>query len=800
MDGLRRSTNLEAATVPPGGHHKSLSSSSNHHLDPSVDEQQQQGRLSSSSHDLTASSSDNTSGRGSHLQQPALPATNGPNRLSTSSSSIGRRPSPSPNHPSPEKRYFNTSLTLTPNEFTIDMKVVVLGQGNSGKSSFIGKLVHGTFNKNRPASIGVDYHSRSFEFEFPGLEGLRRQYTKEGLPPPRVLLKLNLWDIAGQEDCGIGTTTYYQGAKAAIIVYDVTSPISLAKALSWKRDLDKKASFDEAGMFRIPAILVGNKSDLVAYPLPLADAPAQHPRGSARTSARRGSANNVYNQRASGSGDSRHSVGQESRIHSGGSSGGLPGGGTQQEGRGSAASGASLDPSSVAGHGAGGGRSSNVSHNRYMTDDGDNGAAGGEWNDISTTTGTTPTSAPPPASCCDSHQRTALESPVVSGRSVRSSITTPQQVHLQQFLVAVPFHASKGDNLDELDGGDNSTEGGSVRIMGDEGEDEEGEDADDIGCVATASPVDGADEDQQDGSVRRVSSRPALTSRMATPTRARTPTRMVYENKSRRGSTRGSMEIGIPGVTSGNRSRRHSIALSQDQAGGAPEESGLERVKSGPFSPQRNTEIQNVEVVNESSQCCVNTAADTEQPSSPLNSLESTVTTLKTSVTEATSKSAAAPVPSLSSSVRSPISVNLRRSYHNHQLQQSAAFAQYQHESKMTMPESKQEIQDFINEHRFAGHFFASARSGQSVDEIAEYTLQSILKMDPHGTDDIESQLRGDESPSPSRRGGSTGGRIGISGGGGKITKTSMSASPSRRERGKKKRSQVNKWGGCVTQ
>ena len=51
------------------------------------------------------------------------------------------------------------------------------------------------------------------------------------------MVKLNLWDTAGQEKFNALTKMYFKGAEAAIIVYDVTNELSYEKAQKWVNDL-----------------------------------------------------------------------------------------------------------------------------------------------------------------------------------------------------------------------------------------------------------------------------------------------------------------------------------------------------------------------------------------------------------------------------------------------------------------------------------------------------------------------------------------------------------------------------------
>lgn len=69
-------------------------------------------------------------------------------------------------------------------------------------------------------------------------------------------VKLQIWDTAGQERFRTITTSYYKGAQAIFVVFDVTDKDSFAHVSGWMNDIDKHA---KDGVMRI---LVGNKTDL----------------------------------------------------------------------------------------------------------------------------------------------------------------------------------------------------------------------------------------------------------------------------------------------------------------------------------------------------------------------------------------------------------------------------------------------------------------------------------------------------------------------------------------------------------
>ena len=93
------------------------------------------------------------------------------------------------------------------------------------------------FSSNLMNSIGVDFKLKNITCD-------------------NKRVKLQIWDTAGQERFRTITTSYYKGAQAIIIVYDVTDKDSFDHLKNWMTDIDK---FAKEGVMRI---LVGNKCDL----------------------------------------------------------------------------------------------------------------------------------------------------------------------------------------------------------------------------------------------------------------------------------------------------------------------------------------------------------------------------------------------------------------------------------------------------------------------------------------------------------------------------------------------------------
>ncbi|XP_037543301.1 ras-related protein Rab-38 [Nematolebias whitei] len=119
-------------------------------------------------------------------------------------------------------------------------KVLVIGDLGVGKTSIIRRYVHQTFSSNYRATIGVDFALKVLNWD-------------------SETVRLQLWDIAGQERFGNMTRVYYREAMGAFIVFDVTRPTTFEAVIKWKEDLDSKVMLADGQS--IATVLLVNKCD-----------------------------------------------------------------------------------------------------------------------------------------------------------------------------------------------------------------------------------------------------------------------------------------------------------------------------------------------------------------------------------------------------------------------------------------------------------------------------------------------------------------------------------------------------------
>ncbi|GFR87277.1 Ras-related protein Rab-7a [Elysia marginata] len=124
------------------------------------------------------------------------------------------------------------------------VKILLIGDATVGKTSFIDRYVKNEFRNRYKCTIGCDFMSKTVL-----RPGSWRSY-----------LKLQFWDIAGQDRFPLLTRAYYRFVRGCIVMFDITKPETFKRVKMWKKSLDMNTEKDSGT--RVPCILVANKADL----------------------------------------------------------------------------------------------------------------------------------------------------------------------------------------------------------------------------------------------------------------------------------------------------------------------------------------------------------------------------------------------------------------------------------------------------------------------------------------------------------------------------------------------------------
>ena len=118
-------------------------------------------------------------------------------------------------------------------------KIIIIGNSNVGKTSIINRFTDKEFKDKHLATLGCDFHMKTIMIN-------------------EKMIKIQIWDTAGMEKYQSITKSYYRGAQACLIVFDITNRESFESIENWIENFNK---FCNPNIEKI-ILLIGNKCDL----------------------------------------------------------------------------------------------------------------------------------------------------------------------------------------------------------------------------------------------------------------------------------------------------------------------------------------------------------------------------------------------------------------------------------------------------------------------------------------------------------------------------------------------------------
>jgi len=128
---------------------------------------------------------------------------------------------------------------LSEDDMEKSLKVIIVGNGQVGKTSLATRYAKGVMTEQYKKTIGTDFMEKDLKLK-----------TGE-------MVKLMLWDTAGQEMFAQLTKQYYRGAGAVIYVFSTTDRDSFLEIERWKGKVEAECGEG------IVSCLVQNKIDLL---------------------------------------------------------------------------------------------------------------------------------------------------------------------------------------------------------------------------------------------------------------------------------------------------------------------------------------------------------------------------------------------------------------------------------------------------------------------------------------------------------------------------------------------------------
>ena len=97
--------------------------------------------------------------------------------------------------------------------------MILVGDSGVGKTNLLTKYCDNEFQETYVATIGVDFKLKMIRVD-------------------RTDIKLQIWDTAGQERFRNITQTYFRGANAIILAYEINNRKSFSSILTWIKQID----------------------------------------------------------------------------------------------------------------------------------------------------------------------------------------------------------------------------------------------------------------------------------------------------------------------------------------------------------------------------------------------------------------------------------------------------------------------------------------------------------------------------------------------------------------------------------
>ena len=122
---------------------------------------------------------------------------------------------------------------------TITLKIIIVGDKGTGKTSIIKRFIENIFENNSDATIVPTY-------------------SKKIIKSNSTNFTINLWDIPGQDMNAVVTRTFAQDTQGIIFNCEVNNINSRESLKNWKESLESLNDIEA-----IPKILIENKCDLL---------------------------------------------------------------------------------------------------------------------------------------------------------------------------------------------------------------------------------------------------------------------------------------------------------------------------------------------------------------------------------------------------------------------------------------------------------------------------------------------------------------------------------------------------------
>lgn len=123
--------------------------------------------------------------------------------------------------------------------YSSDLKIVVIGNVNTGKTSLVNRYIHDKFVSTYKPTLGSQFDYKIIQLN-------------------ETIYRIHFWDLGGQDRNPQVTNLFARDSNGVIIVCEANEEQSMKDTLAWKENV-----IENNGDKNISIILLENKSDLI---------------------------------------------------------------------------------------------------------------------------------------------------------------------------------------------------------------------------------------------------------------------------------------------------------------------------------------------------------------------------------------------------------------------------------------------------------------------------------------------------------------------------------------------------------
>ena len=126
------------------------------------------------------------------------------------------------------------------------IKIILLGDSNVGKTSIVHCLSNDKYDNYQKKALGLEHYNYVIKIN-------------------NIIIRMQIWDTAGQEKFDSITTNYYKNTDVAVFVYSINDMNSFNKIDQWENQINEKGNAinDQVEVNKnMIKVLIGNKKDL----------------------------------------------------------------------------------------------------------------------------------------------------------------------------------------------------------------------------------------------------------------------------------------------------------------------------------------------------------------------------------------------------------------------------------------------------------------------------------------------------------------------------------------------------------